>query len=125
MINPDFSYRKKYWAFLTKYVKTFYGSKMINEPYWVEKILINIFQILGYNIRVLIKKETRAAFYLHVNLYHENSIALWLEIIKNNKNLALFKEFPIVRRIFVSSNLQSSNFRKSKSSKIGKSRSPV
>lgn len=99
MIDPDYSFRSKYWRFLSDYFIKFYGRKKIDDPYWVQKILINCFGLLSYNFRDLLKKERRASFYIFVHNFHENSVILWKESIENNPELDVTQDFSKVRRI--------------------------
>jgi len=99
MIDPDYSFKSKYWRFLSDYFIRFYGKDKITDPYWVQKILINCFGLLSYNFRYLIKKERRASFYVFVQNFHENSVLLWKESTENNPDLEISIDFPGVRRI--------------------------
>ena len=99
MIDVDYSFKSKYWRFLSDYFIRFYGKEKITDPFWVQKILINCFGLLSYDFRDLIKNERRASFYVFVQNFHENSIILWKESIENNSDLKITKDFPGVRRI--------------------------
>jgi len=99
MIDPDYTFKSKYWRFLSDYFIRFYGKTKRTDPFWVQKILINCFGLLSYNFRDLIKKEQKASFYIFVQNFHENSIILWNESIKTNPDLEISNDFPGVRRI--------------------------
>lgn len=99
MIDTDYSFKNKYWRFLSDYVIKFYGKEKITDPYWVQKILINCFGLLSYNFRDLIHRERRASFYVFVQNFHENSIVLWKEWCENNPNLKITSDFAGVRRV--------------------------
>lgn len=99
MIEPDYSYKSKYWKYLSNYFIKFYGKKRISDPNCVQRILMNCFGLLSYNFRSLVKKERRVSFYLFVHNFHENSVILWRESISGNPDLKVTNGFPAVRRI--------------------------
>ena len=100
VLDYDCTYRNKYWGELSSFIINKYGKKTYSDPQKVEDILVDSFNFLCDRFKEKVFEENKHTFFLYTHWLHEQSIKIYIEILKGLKLEGISDEyFAVYRRI--------------------------
>lgn len=96
IVEPDNSFKDKYWPLITTHVLTKHGTTEITDALQVQETLKECFQLLCNEFKSLIGKLPNISFFVFVQALHEDSIQIWQKQLNGPK-------FPIDQEDFAGS----------------------
>lgn len=100
LLSYETTARSKYWRKLSDFIIAKYGKKEYRDPSSVEAILMDSFQFLCNEFKVLIKEETKLGFFLYTFWLNEESNKLYLKTLGGLELKLITRiEFARYRRI--------------------------
>lgn len=101
ILTFEISPREVYWTKLSGYIKQKHGEGPFTEHVKVEAILLDCFDFLVNEFRILISSETNLGFFMTAFLLHEESIKLYLKQLKGYQfpDRQMENNFSIYRRV--------------------------
>ena len=100
VLDYDYIHRNKYWVELSSFIINKYGKKTYSDPQKVEDILVDSFNFLCDRFKEKVFEENKHTFFLYTHWLHEQSVKIYIDILKGLKLEEISDEyFAVYRRI--------------------------